>query len=146
MVKNIAYHFLVLTAIIAVVISVAVPHHHHGDETVICMGNDLHAYESDHCCDCCASEETASKGDCCNLKNNLITYQSDSRKEHFNCDCDSPQHFRGGDTFILISFLLDDSLLPVKLPDESYNFTPYTNLYHSVLTECHIGLRAPPTT
>ena len=132
------FTILVLLTAFSVVIGNIIPHHHHHDESVICLADDL-------CCaeDCCESHHSAGD-DCCSAKTNLTTLFGDSRKEKVHCDCDSGHHFHGGHLYVILAFYTDTWFSKNQLSDKTYEYPPYSNLYHSVLTEGHIGQRAPP--
>ena len=132
---------LALAIAFSVVISHVVPHHHHhGDETIICVADDLHDAD-----DCSGDDHSSHSGcdDCCGLKNNLIVHSGDSRKEDVHCDCGG-NDFHAGHFFILLAPIAE-TLPPTDDPLLlNTGYRPYSNLYLSVLAEGHIGLRAPP--
>ena len=133
---------LVFLATFAVVVGNVMPHHHHhGDETVVCFANDFP--ESEECCD---HNHHATDGSCCGVKINLQAHFGDSRKHNASCDCCSTQHFCVGHLYFYISWLIPgwDSPAADKWPEKTSEYPPYSNLYHSIATSGHTGLRAPP--
>lgn len=132
-------------ATLSVVVSTIVPHHHHhGDESVICVGSDLtHDHGAENCC-CEHGGHQSADGSCCAVKSNLLTHFGDSRKENRHCDCDSDHDFHGGHISIALLSRYETAVPANVTPARKHEYPPYSNLYHSVLADGHIGLRAPP--
>ena len=140
MAKRIISRILVLLAAFSVTISHIIPHHHHHEnESIVCFADDQPEET-----DCCDGEHHSPDGNCCGVKSNLITQFGDSRKEESHCDCHADHLFHGGHLYILLAALPDPWVRLDEPLAKTYDYPPYSNLYHSVLTEGHIGLRAPP--
>lgn len=133
MTKRIACILILLLTTTSMLAGLALPHHHHPDSS-ICFIPDIHHDEDE--CDHNHPVDT----DCCSVKFTPQASQSDHRKESI-CPCG--EHFH--DIYIL-SFIAQQFTQPeiTSLSPVPELFRPFSNFYHSVLSDAHLGFRAPP--